>query len=109
MSKTAATKASPATATAAQPGDKAVLVTTAHRGVFFGYVPGDQDLTAKTIALRSARMAIYWSSKKGLMDLCETGPRSECRISARADIPVLHDITAIFAVSDDATAKWEAA
>lgn len=86
-----------------------VLVTTQHRGVFFGYVPQDADLTARTLALTGARMAIRFGTRRGLMQLAETGPTDESRIGARADIPVLHDVTAVFAVAPEAVQKWEAA
>ena len=85
---------------------KAVLVTTQHRGVFAGLVPADQDMTARTMALSAAKMAIYWGTTKGVMQLAETGPTSKSRISAAADIPALHDVTAIFTITDKAWAKW---
>lgn len=88
---------------------KPILVTTQHRGVFAGLVPDDQDLAARTMALKDARMAIYWGTERGLMQLCETGPTGKSRISAPADIPVLHDITAIFDITPEAWAKWQAA
>ena len=83
-----------------------VLVTTVHRGVFAGLNPADQDLTAKSMALQSARMAIYFGTAKGVMELAETGPTSKSRISASADIPMLHDITAIVAITETAWDKW---
>lgn len=86
---------------------KQVLVTTKHRGVFAGEIPDTADLTATSLPLTNARMAIYWSSGvNGVMGLAETGPNSECRISARADIPMLHDITAIFDITPEAWAAW---
>ena len=36
---------------------KAIIVTTATRGVFFGYVPEGVDLGGDTIALEQARCA----------------------------------------------------
>ena len=86
-----------------------VLVTTQHRGVFAGLIPDDQDLTAKSMALQSARMAIKFGTTRGLMQLAETGPTGNSRISAPADIPVLHDITAIFAITPEAWEKWTTA
>jgi len=86
-----------------------VLVTTAHRGVFAGLIDDDQDINAKTMPLKSAKMAIYWGTSKGLMELCDTGPTGTSKISAPADIPALHDITAIFDISAEAWAKWQAA
>lgn len=85
-----------------------VLVTTAHRGVFFGLIkPG--DMAKRTIALKGARMAIFWGTDKGVMQLAATGPTSKSKIGAEADIPVLHDVTGIFAVSDLAAEMWRAA
>jgi len=83
-----------------------VLVTTKHRGVFGGLVPDDQNMNAEVIALKEARMAIYWGTTKGLHELCDTGPTSSSLISAPADIDSLRDITAIFTISDDAWKKW---
>lgn len=86
-----------------------ILVTTAHRGVWFAQVSPDADLTAKMLTdLRNCRMAIYWGTTKGLQQLCHTGPTESSRISAPADIPVLHDVTAVFAVTDQAAAVWTA-
>lgn len=88
---------------------KPVLVTTQHRGVFAGLVPEDADLTQRTLALKDARMAIRFGTTRGVMQLAETGPTSDSRISAKADIPVLHDITGVFAITEDAWSKWVAA
>ncbi len=83
-----------------------VLVTTAHRGVFFGYA-GNTD--GETIALRDARLCVYWSSDcKGFMGLASTGPTAGCRIGPKADI-ALRNITAVLAVTDDAVKAWDAA
>ena len=88
---------------------KAILVTTKHRGVFGGLVDDDQDLRANTMSLKEARMAIRWGTTKGLMQLADSGPTSNSNISAPADIPVLHDITAVFEIKDEAWKKWTAA
>ena len=88
---------------------KPVIVTTKHRGVFAGLIEDHQDLTATSMPLKEARMAIYFGTTKGLMELAETGPTAKSRISAKADIPALHDITALFAITDQAWAKWNAA
>ena len=89
--------------------DLKVLITTQHRGVFAGFILADQDLTAKNMPLKNARMAIYWGTTRGVMELCESGPTAKSRISAPADIPMLHDITAVFAISDKAWDKWQSA
>jgi len=91
------------------PTEKPVLVTTKHRGVFAGLVPVDADLSATTMGLKAARMAIYWGTTKGVLQLAETGPTDKSKISATADIPVLHDITSVISITDAAWAKWVAA
>ena len=86
-----------------------VLVTTKHRGVFAGLVPADTDLNAPTLSLTEARMAIYWGTTNGVMELAETGPTGKSRISAKADVPILHDVTAVFRITDAAWEKWVSA
>lgn len=81
-----------------------VLITTAHRGVFFGYA---KDTTGVTIALDRARLCVYWSSDcKGFMGLASSGPTASCRIGPPADIS-LRNITAVVEVSAEAVAAWE--
>lgn len=86
--------------------DRAVIVTTAHKGVFFGYA---KDTSGSTIALRAARLCVYWTADlKGFMGLASHGPSKQCKIGPAADIEV-RDITAVVEVSPEAVAKWEAA
>jgi len=83
-----------------------VLVTTEHRGVFFGYAI---NTNGKTIALKNARSCIYWSaSVKGFLGLAATGPDSQCRIGPRADL-TLRAITSVAEVTPDAVEAWEVA
>ena len=85
---------------------KAVVVTTQHRGVFFGYT---KDTTGDRIHLERARNCIYWSSETGgFMGLAEKGPAQGSRIGARADID-LRGITSVVAATPAATEAWEAA
>lgn len=50
-----------------------VIVTTAHRGVFFGFA---DDTDGEQIALKQARLCLYWSADvkgfMGLDHLCRT-------------------------------------
>lgn len=85
--------------------ERPVIVCTEHRGVFFGYA---SDTTGESIYLRRARMAIYFGTTRGVMELAETGPTEKSKISARADIEV-RKVTAVFEVTSEAAAKWEAA
>jgi hypothetical protein len=81
-----------------------VIVCTEFRGVFFGMA---EDTTGDTIQLKDARMAIYWGTTKGVMQLAETGPTPSSKISAKADIE-LRKVTAIFEVSETAAQAWGA-
>lgn len=85
--------------------ERPVIVCTEHRGVFFGYAT---DTTGDAIQLSRARMAIYFGTTRGVMELAETGPTSKSKISARADMEA-RKITAVLEVTSDACAKWESA
>ena len=85
---------------------KNVLITTEHRGVWYAQVSVDTDLTTPTLTdLKNCVMCIYWGTTKGLQELCSTGPTPNSKLSAMADIPVLHKITAVFSVTDEAASK----
>lgn len=89
----------------AMASERAVMVTTAHRGVFFGYAT---DVAGEIIALKRARLCLYWSADvKGFMGLAANGPSKSCRIGPPADIE-LRAITAVVSVTPEAVAKWEA-
>lgn len=87
---------------------KPVLVTTAHRGVFAGLVDDDfaADPKPDTVTLQQARMAIYFGTTKGVLELADTGPTSNSRIGAPADI-TLYDITSVADITDKAWLAWQ--
>lgn len=83
--------------------ERPVIVTTAHRGVFFGYA-GDTE--GETIKLRQSRLCVYWSADcKGFMGLAANGPTRNCRIGPPADI-TLRNITSVLEVSPEAEKAW---
>lgn len=83
-----------------------VVVTTTHRGVFFGYA-GDTD--GEQIVLEKARLCLYWSSDvRGFMGLASTGPSKSCRIGPAANI-TLRNITAVLEATPEAVKAWESA
>ncbi len=85
--------------------ERPVIITTAHRGVFFGYAT---ETDGETIALRRSRLCVYWSADcKGFMGLAANGPTKTCRVGPAADI-TLRNITAVLEVSAEAAKAWEA-
>jgi hypothetical protein len=86
--------------------ERAVIVTTQHRGVFFGYAT---NIDGEQINLRAARNCLYWSSDvKGFHGLAVTGPSNGCRVGPAADIQ-LRDITSVLKCEPDAVTAWERA
>lgn len=84
-------------------GERAVLVTTAHRGVFFGYAT---DTRGDTISLKRARLCVHWSADaRGFMGLASGGPTASCRIGPAADIE-LRNITSVVEVTPEAERRW---
>lgn len=85
------------------PVPRPVVVTTAHRGVFFGYAT---KTDGDTIKLSEARLCVYWSSDmKGFMGLAVNGPSASCRIGPAADIE-LRNITSVLEVTPAAEVAW---
>jgi hypothetical protein len=86
--------------------ERPVLVTTAHKGVFFGYA---SDTSGDTIKLRAARLCVYWSSDiRGFMGLAATGPSSSCRIGPAVDVEV-RNVTSVSEVTAKAEEQWNKA
>jgi len=85
--------------------ERAVIVCTEHRGVFFGYAT---DTSGDKIELKRARMAIRFGTTRGVMELAETGPTRNSLVSARADLEVRR-VSAVMEVTPAAAEKWEAA
>lgn len=87
--------------------NKALLVTTAHKGVFFGY---GTPTTESTIRLERARMCVYWTVEcRGVLGLAVTGPTANCKIGPAVPSIILREVTSITEVSDEAIAQWEKA
>lgn len=84
---------------------KAIIVTTAHRGVFFGYGnPTEQ----KIVRLEDAQMAVYWSQDvKGILGLAADGPTNGCKIGPPVPAITLQDVTSIIEVSTKAEEAWK--
>lgn len=86
--------------------ERPVLVTTTHKGVFFGYAA---DTSGNTIKLRAGRLCVYWSvDLRGFMGLASMGPSAQCRVGPACDIEV-RDVSSVSEVSPEAVKKWEGA
>jgi hypothetical protein len=85
-----------------------VLVTTSHRGVFWGYIEKTTP-NGRTVTLKGARNAIYWATSKGFVELAQIGPNSRSKVGMRAERIVLHDVTSVTECSEAATKAWESA
>ena len=95
-------------ATKAKEKQIAVVITTQHRGVFFGYANNSRLASDGIIELKNARNCIYWRGIKGFLDLAANGPTKECRIGPAANIE-LSGVTCIAVCTDIAAAAWEKA
>lgn len=94
--------------------ERAVIVTTQNRGVFFGYVTDsarnawEAQPDASAVRIADSRLCVYWSPDvKGFMGLAANGPTSKCRVGPAANITV-RNVTAILDVSEKAEAAWKA-
>lgn len=86
--------------------ERAVVVTTEHRGVFFGYA---DETDGDIINLRAARCCLSWSSNiRGFIGLAATGPDKQSRVGPAANMEV-RKITSVIECTPEATAAWEAA
>jgi hypothetical protein len=87
--------------------ERAVLITTSHRGVFFGYVNGDYKPGDTVIHLRAAKNVVSWPVENhGFLGLASMGPKSGSRIGPPADIE-LRDITCVAQCTPEAAAAFE--
>lgn len=83
-----------------------VVVTTQHRGVFFGYTEGSAE--SETIRLEKARMCVYWSpDTHGILGLATRGPLQGARVTPAVQSIVLRNITAVIDVTSSAVEHWE--
>lgn len=80
-----------------------VVVTTEHRGVFFGYATE----SGTTMTLKEARMCVYWPSEvRGVLGLAVTGPIRGSRVGPAVPSLRLEKVTAVADVTPEAEATW---
>lgn len=90
-----------------EPTERCVLVTTEHRGVFFGYLIG--DARKESVRLRRARNVVYWDAAcRGFIGLAANGPTAACRVGPSAgDESTIFDITGVFGCTEEARRRFE--
>lgn len=89
--------------------EKPVLITTEHRGVFFGYVT-DEELSKapERVTIKNARNCVRWSSStRGVFGLAAKGPSKECRIGLSVPELTVWKITSVTRCTDEAAKAWE--
>ena len=83
-----------------------VVVTTSHRGVFFGYVedPTLQD----TMTLHRARMCVYWPEQvKGVLGLAVTGPLEGSKVGPAVVELTINNVDAVMKMTEESVRQWE--
>lgn len=88
-----------------------VMVTTEHRGVFFGYIdPVEAESQSSVLRLYRVRMCVYWTADvRGVLGLAHTGPISGCKITPANGKVRLSGVTGVFGCSPEAAEAWEGA
>lgn len=84
-----------------------ILVTTRHKGIFFGYLKKQEG---NIVELANARNCIYWSvDLKGFLGLAKYGPSNQCKIGPSVSSLILFDVTSVSEVTPEAVKNWEKA
>lgn len=90
--------------------DRPVLVTTSHRGVFYGFTdePSALIIERKIATLRKARNVVYWPTEnRGFLGLASMGPQKGARVGPPADITI-SDVTCVAECAPETVALWRA-
>lgn len=87
--------------------ERAVMVTTAHRGVFVGYTTDAAE--AEIITLTKARMVVHWDqSTHGVLGIASRGVGKASRLSPAVDRIALRNITAVVDCTPEAEKSFSA-
>lgn len=70
-----------------------VIVTTAHRGVFFGLLAEDNG--KDSVVLTEARNVLEWTGRRGFLGMSAHGPEKGSRLGSTASRITLYDITGV--------------
>ena len=84
-----------------------VVVSTAHRGIFFGYT--EEKGTPETLTLNGARMIVYHSrDSHGFIGIASRGPGEDAKVSPSVAKLGLRNVTAIVDATPEAAVACEA-
>ncbi len=84
-----------------------VVVTTEHRGVFFGFCTAE-DTDARTVTITEAQMCVYWAADvRGVVGLAVSGPTKSCKVTPPAPKMTLTGTTAVMDATEDAAKAWK--
>lgn len=87
---------------------RAVVVSTAHRGIFVGYTTDDPG--SEIMTLTDAHMIVYHSSDShGFVGIGVNGPGNGARVSPAVSRITLRNITADMDASSEAVEAWRSA
>ncbi len=86
--------------------DKPVVVTTEHRGVFFGNLDGSNP-ESKVVTITDAQMCVFWTADvQGVVGLATAGPSKSCRVTPAAPKITLQGVTAVMEATPEAAEAW---
>ena len=89
--------------------ERPVLVTTVHKGVFFGFVDDRYHPGDALVHLRQARNVIYWPAEnRGFYGLAAWGPKAGARVGPAVPESELRDITGVHQCTPEAVQAFEA-
>jgi hypothetical protein len=84
-----------------------VLVTTQHRGIFFGLTSAKDG--AETVRLSQCRNVLYWPQEcKGFLGLAANGPKFGAKLGPAAESVELRNITSVIDLNDASAALFAA-
>lgn len=84
---------------------KYVVVTTKHRGVFFGRLETDDG---EKVKLAEACNCLKWGAEtKGFLGLAAKGPTANSRVGPAVPELVLYGVTSVSLCTDKAREVWE--
>lgn len=81
-----------------------VLITTEHRGVFFGKLTEE---SGDVVTLQEARCAIRWATTGGFLELAKKGPNANSKVGDEAPEIILRDVTSTTRCTPEAVEAWK--